>query len=198
MCLQLSNVNEPHGQAMPWGYLLSYVDIRKECEDMKNKFITILSLSILFLFLSNCFAADRYYKILSLDTGTYWLDTYSIKFARNPTNNSIDEDIQDFWQKISHNQDGINETIEILKRNNRSVKGYDQLDYSLVHYLYNTKKNEYTIIATVDYNIYGEVLSSDKANPDWQAIVPESVDEMFLKLVQTYSIVHKREIREKS
>lgn len=198
MCLQLSNVNEPHGQAMPWGYLLNYVDIRKECEDMKNKFITILSLSILFLFLSNCFAADRYYKILSLDTGTYWLDTYSIKFARNPTNNSIDEDIQDFWQKISHNQDGINETIEILKRNNRSVKGYDQLDYSLVHYLYNTKKNEYTIIATVDYNIYGEVLSSDKANPDWQAIVPESVDEMVLKLVQTYSIVHKREIREKS
>ncbi|WP_371371446.1 hypothetical protein [Sporomusa aerivorans] len=150
--------------------------------------ILILAVILLLSLQINCIASDRYQWILSTDENNFWLDTETIKFSRDSLNNNVNKDIADFWIKITYTDDGLYTKIESRKNSNLSTVGYENLGFTINHSLLNAKSKKLALLAYIDYDNKGKVLSSKSWSPEWFDITPGSAGEEIDRSVSNFII----------
>ncbi|WP_021170126.1 hypothetical protein SOV_22430 [Sporomusa ovata DSM 2662] len=165
---------------------------------MKKRLVTVLAIS-LFLILSSvtCFAEDRYQILASTKQSTYYLDTQTIKFARNTITNQLNTDIVDFWEKVIYSEDGIRFVIEFRTKKRLPLKGYENFNHALYHYRINLRANQILTLRAIDYDSNGQILAEYQHDSSWHDTIPDSLGEYKLKCIKdfvtnNYDIIYGR------
>lgn len=155
---------------------------------MMKRYVTVtLTLAILLLLITVCFAAeDRYLRLdYSDDKASYYLDKSS--FQAWKVNAPSEHRIADVWIKIVYTPTGVEEQIELFKRYNIPVKGLENLSHSLAHYQFKNKPKQIMTIEEIYYNKNGKVIYSMNLSPEkWSSVVPNSIGEMLYDNVIRY------------
>lgn len=159
-------------------------------------------MSILILLLTSPYsnAEDRYNKIGANENFVYYFDTASMKhvpqnkqldFIKNPTEILSDGGYIEVWIKLEYTPKGIQDVIERRSKSKLPVEGYEQLSYTLDHWMIKTKDSEYLYLGSVDYGTGGKMLVQYNVPfqlRQWESVIPGSVGEDIHGAVILYQI----------
>lgn len=172
------------------------------------KKIFLLSMLVMFILSSACFAADRYRWISSIDTFGYFFDTQTIKhipkegdqesFMRNPDKILTDDGYIEVWIKYVYNEQGIQNTMSFREKNGFPNDGFENLSYSLELYQIKTNKQEMALLENIYYNSDNIVLASYHTYPymlTWEKAVPSSVGEDIYKSILNHELQQYRTLK---
>lgn len=163
---------------------------------MRKLIICILFCLILMPFQAT-FAAERYQWLHSTDTIGFFFDTQTLKFG-STGDGKTNYSILDVWIKDVYNSEGVNDRIKYREKYSLTVEGWENLDYELHHYQFNTKTKQIRSIGYAAYSKKGIVLESTDYKGDWNDIFPDSYGEFWLNEIHLYSLTNRTVIENRS
>ena len=135
-----------------------------------------------------CFAEinSRYLKIAGDPLFTYYLDTETVRYIKDPYR---DENLIDAWIKIVCEPDGAAAEIKNRKSKGLSTEGYDRLFYSVRRYYFRLKERQMQLMISRDFAIDGTQLEIQKyeySAARWDDLAPSTLGDYWYGKVRGY------------
>lgn len=141
----------------------------------------------------------RYIWMSSDESFSTWFDKDTIKFSRNY--NGINTQVVDVWTKFTYSQKGVTEEIQFRTKHKLEVEGYENLNKTMYHYLFDIKSSSLKILGSTAYDWKGKVLDSyylPEHQVSWITIIPGSNGELWLKAIKNYSLQNETILKQRS
>lgn len=144
-----------------------------------------------------CFAeiAQRYVKIAEDSAFTYYLDTETARYIKDPYR---DENLIDAWIKMECAENGVVAEIKNRRSKGLSTDGYEDFFYSVRRYYFRLKERQMQLMISRDFARDGsqlEIKQYDYSAIRWDDLAPSTLGDYWYGKVRSY--MEKREAEEK-
>lgn len=164
------------------------------------KMILFVIFTMVFLMqYSLCFAeqSSRYLKITENAAYTYYLDTETVRYIKDPY---LEEKLIDVWIKIVCEQSGAEAEIKNRENKGMITEGYDKFSYSVRRYYFRLNERQMQMLTSRDFASDGSQLEFQKciyAATRWDDLAPNTVGDLWYSKVRWYLDKRAGEKREK-